>query len=61
MTNDKDKVDPSTLIEISLNDFEVANMLFDRKEPKYYPQAIYMLQQSLEKAIKLLHSSLPAL
>jgi HEPN domain-containing protein len=52
MTNDKDKVDPSTLIEISLNDFEVANMLFDRKEPKYYPQAIYMLQQSLEKAIK---------
>jgi HEPN domain-containing protein len=52
MTNDKDKIDPSTLIEISLNDFEVADILFDIKDSRYYPQAIYMLQQSLEKAIK---------
>jgi HEPN domain-containing protein len=52
MTKDEDKIDPSTLIEISLNDFEVANILFDKENPKYYPLAIYMFQQSLEKAIK---------
>jgi HEPN domain-containing protein len=52
MTKDEDKIDPSTLIEISLNDFEVANILFDQENPKYYPLAIYLFQQSLEKAIK---------
>jgi HEPN domain-containing protein len=52
MTDNKGKIDPSVLIEKSLSDFEVADILFDKKVPRYNPQAIFMLQQSLEKAIK---------
>jgi len=40
-----------TFIEIAKNDFEAAKILF-REE--LYLQAIFMLQQSLEKAIKAL-------
>jgi len=43
------KPDPLVLIEIAQKDFEAASVLF---EQKLYSQAIYMLQQSLEKAIK---------
>lgn len=45
----KRKPDPSVLIKIAQKDFEAAKLLFERR---LYPQAIYMLQQSLEKAIK---------
>jgi hypothetical protein len=44
------KSSPSVLIEIAQKDFEVAELLF---KEKLYSQAIYMLQQSLEKAIKV--------
>jgi hypothetical protein len=45
------KHDPSVLIEIAQKDFEAAKVLFEKS---LYSQAIYMLQQSLEKAIKAL-------
>jgi HEPN domain-containing protein len=45
----KRKPDPLVLIKIAQKDFEAAKLLFERR---LYPQAIYMLQQSLEKAIK---------
>jgi len=37
------------LIDVALSDFEASKTLFERK---LYPQAVFMLQQSLEKAIK---------
>jgi len=37
------------LIRISQKDFEAATVLFEKG---FYPQAIFMLQQSLEKAVK---------
>jgi len=43
--------DPSVLIEIAQKDFEATKVLFEKS---LYSQAIYMLQQSLEKAIKAL-------
>jgi HEPN domain-containing protein len=46
-----DEADPSALIRLSQGDFEAAKILFERR---LYPQAIYMLQQSLEKAVKAL-------
>ena len=45
------KPDPLVLIEITQKDFEAARILFEKS---LYPQAIYMLQQSLEKAVKAL-------
>ena len=45
------KPDPSVLIEIAQKDFEAAKVLFEKS---LCSQAIYMLQQSLEKAIKAL-------
>ena len=41
--------DPLVLVKIAQKDFEAAKALFERE---LYPQAIYMLQQSLEKAAK---------
>jgi HEPN domain-containing protein len=41
--------DPLVLIEIAQKDLEATCVLFERG---LYSQAIYMLQQSLEKAIK---------
>jgi HEPN domain-containing protein len=45
------KPDSSVLIEIAQKDFEAAKVLFEKN---LYSQAIYMLQQSLEKAVKAL-------
>jgi HEPN domain-containing protein len=38
-----------TLVKIAQKDFEAAELLFEKK---LYPQAIYTLQQSLQKASK---------
>jgi HEPN domain-containing protein len=38
-----------TLVKIAQKDFEAAELLFEKKP---YPQAIYMLQQSPQKASK---------
>ena len=45
------KSSPSVLIEIAQKDFEATKVLFEKN---LYFQAIYMLQQSLEKAVKAL-------
>jgi HEPN domain-containing protein len=45
------KPNPSVLIEIAQKDFEATKVLFEKS---LCSQAIYMLQQSLEKAIKAL-------
>lgn len=45
------KSETLTLIQIAKNDFEAAKILLERR---LYSQAIFMLQQSLEKAIKSL-------
>jgi uncharacterized protein (UPF0332 family) len=45
------KSESLTLIQIAKNDFEAAKILLERR---LYSQAIFMLQQSLEKAIKSL-------
>jgi len=39
----------STLLEIAKKDLEASRLLFDKK---LYPQAVFFLQQSIEKAIK---------
>jgi len=44
-------LDPITLVKIAQRDFEAFDVLFEKK---LYPHAIFMLQQSLEKAIKAL-------
>ncbi len=49
MVNDVSKVLSVELVKIALKDFEVSRTLF---EQKHYPQAIFMLQQSLEKSMK---------
>ena len=49
MLNNEDNFDPYNLIKISLDDFKAAEILFNNK---LYPQAIWSLEQSLEKATK---------